>query len=282
MKRLSAPAVNGSLTCVALEYSDRGMMGELAGNRTVVTGGARGIGATVVRGFLADGAQVLVLDRRDELGEVLVSEAQSNRVRYMHCDVTDSAQVRAAFEAAAEWMGGLDALVHSAGLDKPGYTAEDLPEAIWDLVLSVNAKGTFLTNQAAFHLMKEKGGAIINMGSFAGIRGMPDRPAYSAAKGAVLAWTRAAAGAWGPYGITVNAIAPTMATDVAERHLAQLAPEARHELEDARARVTPLGGRLGNAERDLLPMVRLLAGPGGRYMTGQTFAVDGGRTMLGS
>jgi len=167
-------------------------------------------------------------------------------------------------------------------MDKPGYTPEDLPEEVFDLVLSVNAKGTYLTNQAAFRLMKEKGGAIVNMGSLAGIRGMPDRPAYSAAKGAVLAWTRAVATAWGPYDVTVNAIAPTMGTDVAERYLAQLDPEERRQLEEDRKRLSPLGGRLGKVEQDLLPLVRLLAGAGGRYMTGQTFAVDGGRTMLGS
>jgi len=258
------------------------MSGELAGYRTIVTGGARGIGAVVARGFVEAGARVLILDKRDDLGGALVASLPADTARYRHCDVTDSAQIAAAFEEAACWMGGLDALVHSAGMDKPGYTPEDLPEEVFDLVLSVNAKGTYLTNQAAFRLMKEQGGAIINMGSLAGIRGMPDRPAYSAAKGAVLAWTRAVAIAWGPYDVTVNAIAPTMGTDVAEHYLAQLDPEERRKLEEDRKRVSPLGGRLGEVEQDLLPLVRLLAGPGGRYMTGQTFAVDGGRTMLGS
>ena len=173
------------------------MSGELAGYRTIVTGGARGIGAVVARGFVEAGARVLILDKRDDLGGALVASLPADTARYRHCDVTDSAQVAAAFEEAARWMGGLDALVHSAGMDKPGYTPEDLPEEVFDLVLSVNAKGTYLTNQAAFRLMKEQGGAIINMGSLAGIRGMPDRPAYSAAKGAVLAWTRAVAIAWG-------------------------------------------------------------------------------------
>jgi len=258
------------------------MSGELAGYRTIVTGGARGIGAVVAQGFVEAGAQVLVLDKRDDLGKALVAALPSGQARYRRCDVTDAAQVAAAFKGGADWMGGLDALVHSAGMDKPGYTPEDLPEEVWDLVLSVNAKGTFLTNQAAFRLMKNNGGAIINLGSFAGIRGMADRPAYSAAKGAVLAWTRAVAAAWGAYDVTVNAIAPTMGTDVAERYLAQLDPKERRKLEEDRKRFSPLGGRLGNVERDLLPLVRLLAGPGGRYMTGQTFAVDGGRTMLGS
>jgi NAD(P)-dependent dehydrogenase (short-subunit alcohol dehydrogenase family) len=258
------------------------MTAELAGYRTIVTGGARGIGAAIARGFVESGAQVAVLDTRDDLAEALVAALPPRMARFWHCDVSNSAQVADAFDQSAKWMSGLDTLVHCAGLDKPGYTPEDLPEDVFDLVLAVNAKGTYLANQAAFRLMKGTGGAIVNMGSLAGIRGMADRPAYSAAKGAVLAWTRAVAAAWGPHDVTVNAIAPTVATEVAERYLAQLDPEERRALEENRRRVSPLGGRLGNVERDLLPLVRLLAGPGGRYMTGQTFAVDGGRTMLGS
>jgi NAD(P)-dependent dehydrogenase (short-subunit alcohol dehydrogenase family) len=148
--------------------------------------------------------------------------------------------------------------------------------------MGVNARGAFLTNQQACRRMKSGGGAIINFASSAGIRGMGDRAAYSAAKGAVLGWTRAAALAWGKYDITVNAIAPTMNTEVARRYLESVTPEERARMDAERVRTTPMQGRLGEVTTDLLPLVLLLCGPGGRYMTGQTFAVDGGRTMLGS
>lgn len=185
-----------------------------------------------------------------------------------------------------DWLGGLDVLICCAGLDKPGFAAEDIPLEAWNLVLDVNAKGTFLANQLACRRMKPdgggQGGAIINFSSYAGIRGIPERAAYSAAKAAILGWTRAAARSWGQYDITVNAIAPTMNTDVARRYIESLAESERAELVAERNATTPMGGRLGEVEHDLFPLVRTLAGAGGRYITGQTFAVDGGRTMIGS
>jgi NAD(P)-dependent dehydrogenase (short-subunit alcohol dehydrogenase family) len=247
--------------------------------KAIVTGAARGIGGAVARGLMASGAQVACFDVRDELGERV---AGSGRGRHFHCDVSDKTMVDSAFDAALQWLGGLDLLVHAAGLDKPGFAPEEIPEEIWDLVLDINAKGTFLTNQAAARaMMANGGGAIINFGSLAGIRGLEERAAYSAAKGAVAAWSRAAAKAWGPHNITVNVIAPTMHTEVAEKYLAGLPPGERANVDAERERITPMG-RLGEVEQDLLPLIELLAGPGGRYITGQTLSVDGGRTMLGS
>lgn len=246
--------------------------------RAIVTGAARGIGAVVARGLMREGWQVACLDLRDELGAAV---AASGNGRFLHCDVADGNAVEHAFGEAAAWLGGLDLLVAAAGLDKPGFAPEDIPETAWDLVMGINAKGTFLTNQAAFRAMRQGGGAIINFGSLSGIRGTPERAAYSAAKAAVAGWSRAAAQAWGPHGVTVNLIAPTMHTEVAEKYLASLGPEARAAFEAERARITPMG-RLGEVDTDLLPLILLLAGPGGRYITGQTLSVDGGRTMLGA
>jgi NAD(P)-dependent dehydrogenase (short-subunit alcohol dehydrogenase family) len=258
-------------------------MTSLAGRRAIVTGAARGIGAVVAKGLVEAGARVFCLDVRKDAGEVLIARLGDDSARFRACDVADRDQVEAGFTAALDWMGGLDVLVSAAGLDKPGFAPEDVPESAFDLVMAVDVKGTFLTNQAACRAMKGAGGgAIINFGSMAGVRGMGDRPVYSAAKAAVQGWTRAVAAAWGPHDITVNAIAPTMATEVALKYLDRLSAEERAAADAARRRTTPLGGRLGDVERDLLPLILLLAGPGGRYITGQTLAVDGGRTMLGS
>jgi NAD(P)-dependent dehydrogenase (short-subunit alcohol dehydrogenase family) len=247
--------------------------------KAIVTGAARGIGAVVAKGLMREGWRVACLDLRDELGTVVAGDGDG---RFIHCDVADKAAVDAAFEEAVAWLDGLDLLVAAAGLDKPGFAPEDIPEAAWDLVMGINAKGSFLTNQAAFRAMANgEGGTIINFGSLAGLRGTPERAAYSAAKAAVAGWSRAAAQAWGPHDVTVNVIAPTMRTEVAEKYLENLGPEARAAFEAERARVTPMG-RLGEVEADLLPLVLLLAGPGGRYITGQTLSVDGGRTMLGA
>ncbi|HTU13102.1 MAG TPA: SDR family oxidoreductase [Allosphingosinicella sp.] len=247
--------------------------------RAIVTGAARGIGAVVAKGLMREGWRVACLDLRDELGQAVAGEGEG---RFIHCDIADKAAVDASFAAAVAWLGGLDLLVAAAGLDKPGHAPEDITEAAWDLVMGINAKGTFLTNQAAFRAMQAGGGgAIVNFGSLAGLRGTAERAAYSAAKAAVAGWSRAAAQAWGPSNVTVNVIAPTMHTEVAEKYLDGLGPEARAAFEAERTRITPMG-RLGDVAADLLPLVLLLAGPGGRYITGQTLSVDGGRTMLGA
>jgi NAD(P)-dependent dehydrogenase (short-subunit alcohol dehydrogenase family) len=257
-------------------------MSTVAGRRVIVTGAARGLGAVLARGLVDGGAKVHCLDVRAEPGEALIRELGPS-ARFGLCDVSDRAQVEAAFAEGIGWMRGLDVLVNAAGLDKPGFAPEDIPEAAFDLVMAVDMKGTFLTNQAACHAMKGRGGgAIINFGSLAGVRGMPDRAIYSAAKAAVQGWTRAVASAWGPHDITVNAIAPTMATEVAVKYLDRLSAPEREAADTARRQTTPMGGRLGDPVADLLPLVVLLAGPGGRYITGQTLAVDGCRTMLGS
>ena len=164
---------------------------------------------------MREGWRVACIDLRDDLGQAV---AASGDGCFIHCDVTDKAQVDAAFAEAESWLGGVDLLVAAAGLDKPGFAPEDIPEDAWDLVMAINAKGTFLTNQAAFRAMRRgQGGSIINFGSLAGIRGISGRAANSAAKSAVAGWTRAIAQAWGLHDVTVNAIAPTMRTEVGEK-----------------------------------------------------------------
>lgn len=258
------------------------MAEQLERRRVIVTGAARGIGAAVVRGFIARGARVVAMDVRDELGQSL-AQSLGAECAYLHCDVSCKAEVDAAFDAAVARLQGLDALLNVAGIDRPGAAAEDIAEADWTLVLATNATGTFLTNQAACRIMQRGGGgAIVNFGSVAGVRGLPDRAAYSAAKGAVHAWTRAVAQAWGRYDITVNTIAPIMATEVATKFLDRLDAGSRAAYEATLAERIPLGGRMGEPLRDLVPLLAFLAGPGARYMTGQTFAVDGGMMMVGS
>jgi NAD(P)-dependent dehydrogenase (short-subunit alcohol dehydrogenase family) len=253
----------------------------LNGLKAIVTGGARGLGATLVKGLAARGAQVMSLDIREEQGRVLAEEV-GEACRFIPCDVRREDNIADAVETAAGAMGGLDIVCAVAGIDRPGYAAEDIPLEVWEDVMATNARGTFLTNQAAFRFMRQRGGSMINFASHAGIRGHAERAAYSASKGAVLAWTRAAAQAWGRYNITVNAVAPQMRTEVAEKYLARLPDSEREHFLRRLSEKVPLGGRLGEPEQDLLPLVLFLCGAGARFITGQVFAVDGGMTMLGS
>jgi NAD(P)-dependent dehydrogenase (short-subunit alcohol dehydrogenase family) len=251
-------------------------MAELAGLRIVITGGASGMGEALVKDFARHGAKVVSLDVSDEAGRTIAASAGAS---FVHCDVSDEASVSGAFADAAASLGGLDVLVHAAGI-APGAPAEAITAAGWDKVFAVNARGTFLTNQAAFGFMKDHGGRIINFASAAGISGLPNKAHYSAAKGAVIAWTRTIAKEWGQYGITANCIAPAIETPMYLKTRSLMSAEALAALDAKLSADMPLDGKLGDPDRDLAPVLRFLAGPGSRFITGQIFAVDGGLTMV--
>jgi NAD(P)-dependent dehydrogenase (short-subunit alcohol dehydrogenase family) len=251
----------------------------LDGRKIIVTGGASGIAAAAVRAFAHAGARVAALDIDDERGRHVAAEA-GERVTYYHCDVARGDQVRDTFLRAAGDLGGLDVLASIAGVER-GTPAEDIDDAEWDLVFDVNVKGTMYTNQAAFRLMKERGGRIINFGSGAAIRGQRGSAHYSAAKAAVMAWTRTVAQEWAQYSITVNSIVPAIWTPMYEAHRARMS-EQELSIHDMTMRyVVPLGGRLGDPDRDMAPVLLFLASEGARFITGQAIAVDGGMIMLG-
>ncbi|WP_313053537.1 SDR family NAD(P)-dependent oxidoreductase [Pseudomonas lopnurensis] len=249
---------------------------QLKSKRIIVTGGARGIGAAIVAAYVDEGARVVSLDLAD--CDAIESVGGGWSCGYM-CDIADPGSVTQAFGWATTRLGGLDVLVHAAAV-APNATADSITLEAWEQVFAVNARGTFLTNRAAFDHLKDAGGRIINFASAAGVGGQPGKAHYAASKGAVLAWSRTIAREWGPLGITVNAIAPAIWTPMYEATRASMdaGQLARHDAQ--MAALIPLGGRLGDAERDLAPMLVFLAGEGARFVTGQTFMIDGGMLML--
>ena len=251
----------------------------LAGRRIVVTGGASGIGAATVRAYAREGARVASLDVNDEAGRHVAADA-GPEVTYFHCDVAERAQVDDVLARAVASLGGLDALVHAAGIER-GAPAEEITDAEWDLVFAINVKGTLHTNQAAFRHLRARGGRIVNFGSGAAIRGQRGAAHYAASKAAVMAWTRTVAQEWARFGITVNAIVPAMWTPMYDAHRARLSEPERTMHDLAMQHVIPLGGRLGDPDRDLAPVMVFLAGDGARFITGQAIVVDGGMIMLG-
>jgi len=250
----------------------------LDGKRVIVSGGARGIGAAVVRAFVREGACVVCTDIDDEVGRKVAAEAGA--VAYEHCDVTRRAEVEAAFARAAVELGGLDALVNPAGVEA-AWPAEEIPDEEWDRVFDIHVRGTFHTNQVAFRHLREGGGRIINFGSGAGIRGQRGSAHYSAAKGAIMAWTRTVAQEWARYGITVHSVVPAAWTQQYDQHRARMTPDQLAAHDRMMLSTVPLGGRLGDAERDIAPVVVFLASDLSHFMTGQAIVVDGGMIMLG-
>jgi NAD(P)-dependent dehydrogenase (short-subunit alcohol dehydrogenase family) len=147
-------------------------------------------------------------------------------------------------------------------------------------VIAINATGTFLTNQAVFPHLKDKGGAILNFASSAGVKGYPNKAAYAAAKGAVVAWIRSIAIEWGRYNIRVNGIAPAIWTPMYDKTRAAMTPEQLAGHEAMLRGSIPLGGKLGDIGGDLVPVVAFLASDGAHFMTGQIIPVDGGAMMM--
>jgi NAD(P)-dependent dehydrogenase (short-subunit alcohol dehydrogenase family) len=252
---------------------------QLEGRRIVVTGGARGIGAAIVRAYAAEGAQLTVLDVLDEPGEALVravTDAGPGSAAYVHCDISRRAEVIAAVDEAARRCGGLDVLANIAGVERSS-PAESITDDEWDLIFAVNVRGTMLTNQAAFpHLVAAGGGRVINVGSDAGLVPFPNGAHYAASKSAVHAWTRTIAAEWGRHGITANCVIPAMWTPMYEAHRAEMSPDELAAHDAMMARLIPLGGRLGDPDQDLAPLLVFLAGPGARFITGQLLSVNGG------
>ncbi len=256
---------------------------ELQGKRIIVTGGARGMGAATVRAYVQAGATVVSMDVNDDEGKAVVAAATElgpGKATYRHVDVSDADDVRSVFAAAVEELGGLDVLAHPAAIQRPS-SPEDVTVEDWDLMLAVNVRGTMLTNQAAFHHMKESaGGSIINFGSISGLRPEPGAAAYSASKGAVHSWTRTAAASWGAHGVRVNAILPAIATPMYEEALTRMSPEELEAHRWINEESIALGKRYGDPDRDLGPVMVFLASDGSRFITGQLLPVDGGQTSV--
>lgn len=250
----------------------------LANKKIIVTGAARGIGASATRALAAAGAMVTGLDLSGPSADTAESPP-SSVFAYETCDVSSRASTRAAVDRAVAAMGGLDVLIHAAGVQR--YTpAETITDEEWELVVGVNARGTMIANQAVFPHLKDRGGRIVNFASAAGALGLRGCAHYAASKGAVLAWTRTIAQEWGPYGISVNAIAPGMWTPMYDATRAGMTPEQLEAHDRGMAMMIPLGGRLGDPDADMAPVLVFLASDASRFITGQTLAVDGGLMMV--
>jgi NAD(P)-dependent dehydrogenase (short-subunit alcohol dehydrogenase family) len=256
-------------------------MGALDGRRIVVTGGSSGIGAGAVAAFVREGASVVAVGTDAERGERVAAGAQGpGSARFVACDVRDRAAVQALFAGVAEQLGGLDALVHAAGV-----RTESAPEAITDeeldLVLGTNVRGTIVVNQEAFGLLRDSEDArVLNFASGAALYPYPRAAHYSASKAAVIAWTRTVAHAWGPLGIRVNAVNAAVATPMFLRQRETMASAARAAYDADLAKRIPAGGTFGDLERDLLPVLVFLLTDGGRFINGQIVSVDGGMVPL--
>jgi NAD(P)-dependent dehydrogenase (short-subunit alcohol dehydrogenase family) len=201
-------------------------MGSLDGRSALITGGSSGIGLATAQLLLDEGATVTVTGRDPERLRRAEDELSSRGpIHTVRGDVADASDAVQMVEAAARHGGGLDYLFCNAGI--PGVAPiEDLTEELWDRVLGVNLKGTYLVIRAALPHLKERGNtAIVTMGSEAGITGQPNLAAYCASKGAVVNLTRALALELIPFGIRVNCLCPGITNTPMCEEEANMAPD---------------------------------------------------------
>jgi NAD(P)-dependent dehydrogenase (short-subunit alcohol dehydrogenase family) len=252
-------------------------MADLAGKVAIVTG-ALGIGLAAVRKLASDGASVVVCsDRENQVDEAVTALREEHlEVRGLQADVTSSADARRLVGFAVETYGGVDILVNAAGVQRYG-TVEDTDESVWDEVLGVNLKGTYLVSKHAIpEIRKRGGGSIVNVSSVQAFASQKGVAAYTASKGGVNALTRAMALDHAHEHIRVNAICPASVDTPMLRWSADLfkGEKSLEETLEGFGRMHPLG-RVARAE-EVAGVISFLAGPEASFVTGSEYKVDGG------
>ncbi len=252
----------------------------MRGKAAVVTGGSSGIGFAVARRFLREGVNVLVVDIRDDAAEHLrvVGQKAGARLLFRQGDVRELPRMREAADAARREFGRLDAWVNNAGWDRIAPFLSSGPQD-WEKVVGINLMGTVHGTRAALEIMADRGegGAIVNVASDAGRVGSSGEAVYSAAKGGVIAFTKAIARETAQSGIRVNCVCPgpTDTPLLAEN----FGSPAGEKIIEAIKRGIPFR-RLGTPE-EVASAIFFLASPDASYITGQVLSVHGGLNMVG-
>jgi 3-oxoacyl-[acyl-carrier protein] reductase len=244
----------------------------LSGKIALVTGAAQGIGRDIALALAEDGADVAICDVNLDAAQQTAGDIESKdrKSLALKANVAASADVTAMIEQVIERFGKIDILVNNAGITRDGLILR-MKDEDWDLVLSINLKGSFLCTKAALKYMsKQRSGTIINIASIVGAMGNAGQANYVASKAGLIGLTKTIAREYANRGITANAVAPGFIDTAMTQALSE---NVRQDL----AKQIPMG-KLGTPE-DVANAVRFLASPWASYITGQVIHVNGGMYM---
>jgi 2-hydroxycyclohexanecarboxyl-CoA dehydrogenase len=245
-------------------------MGKLDAKIAIVTGAGQGIGKAIAAKLASEGATVVVTDLNETTAKETADELDGGAVG-IPTDVTSRESVDAMVQQVRDQFGRIDVLVNNAGWDKAEPFVDSEPET-WDRVIAINLYGVLNTSKAVFPVMAEQGfGSVVNLGSDAGRVGSSGEAVYSAAKGGVIAFTKASAREMARAQVNINCVCPGP-TDTE-----LFASMGGEKLRDALTKAIPFR-RLGQPE-DIANVVSFLASDEASFVTGQTVSVSGGLTM---
>lgn len=245
--------------------------GMLINKVAVVTGGGSGIGEAIVRVLANEGVKVVIGDVADSANAVADDiKSTGGEALFVHCDVTNEESVQYLMEAAFKTFGSLDILVANAGIPEKKGPVHELERSDWQKVIDIDLTGVVITNKYAIQQMLKKGsGSIVNMGSILGLVGQENSHAYSAAKAAVINFTRSQALTYAQKGIRLNSVSP----GYIETPLLAKLP---NEVTEAMIAKQPIG-RLGKPV-EVANVVAFLVSDKASLITGASISVDGGYT----
>lgn len=250
-------------------------MASFAGKVALVTGGSSGIGRATAIAFAREGIKVVVASRRVEEGEEtvrLVKEVGGDGF-FVQTDVTKAADANAMVEKTIGSYGRLDYAFNNAGIEQVPSPLVEQTEETFDQIMNINVKGVWLSMKYQIpQMLKNGGGAIVNMSSVAGLVGLAGSPIYVASKHAVLGLTKSVALEYAKVGIRINAVSPgAVETDLLERVF-----KDNQQVREQLMAMHPIG-RAGKPE-EIASAVVWLCSDGASFVTGQTLALDGGLT----
>jgi len=252
-------------------------MGRLDQKVAVITGSATGIGQATALVFAEQGATVICADVSLEKAQQTVEQItqQGGKAEAVHVDVSDVESVEQLAKHIKETYGTVDVLFNNAGIDEQGGKVHEYPIDLFDRIIAVDLRGTFLVSKFLIPLMLDNGGSIINTSSMSGRAADLNRSGYNAAKGGIANFTRAMAIDYARHGIRVNSLSPgTIETPLIDTLVGEKEKEQGKQFRDANAWITPLG-RLGKP-REMATVALFLASDDSSYVTGEDITADGG------